>query len=79
MNEKVDVVFVGSDLHKMHLMSFTDSHAHLFQSIFHVFRKNLPSVLRRAHYMVEQKGLVVPLKDVFAHPSYSTRKAHHDV
>jgi hypothetical protein len=69
LNEKVDMVFICPNLHEMDLMSFPDPRTYLLQSIFDVFRKDLPSVLRRADDVVEQEGLVVSLENMFAHPS----------
>ena len=68
LDKKMNMVFVSSDLNKMHLVSFTDTHTNFFEYIFHFFRKDLFSILCRTHHMIKEKGLVVPLKDMFTHP-----------
>ena len=76
----MNVVFIGSNLHEMNLVSFGNAHTDLFQGILHRFGKYLPPVLRRAYYMVEKERLAVSLEDMFAHASillYGT--GHSDV
>jgi len=69
LDEEVYMIFIGADLHEMDLVSFRNSHADLFQGVFHCFGKYLPPVFCRAHYMVEEERLVVSLEDMFAHSS----------
>lgn len=74
LDEKMNMVFVSSDLDEMHLVSFTDTHTNLFECIFHFFRKDLSSILCRTHYMIKEEGLVVSLKDMFTHPPILLQK-----
>ena len=67
LDEKVDMVFIRPDLDEMHLVSFSYSHAHLFERHLHFFRKDLPPVLGRTDDVVEKQGLVMPFEDMFAH------------
>ena len=62
------MIFIGSNLHEMDLVSFPDSHADLFQGILHRFGNYPPPVLHGAYYVIEKERLVVPLEDMFAHP-----------
>ena len=62
------MILIGSNLHEMNLVSFRNTHADLFEGIFHCFGKYLSPVLRRAYDMVEEKRLVVSLENMFAHP-----------
>lgn len=61
------MIFIGSNLHEMDLVSFRNSHADLFQGILHCLGNYLPPVLRWAYYMVDEERLVAPLENMFAH------------
>ena len=69
LNEEMHVILIGSNLHKMNLVSFRNAHADLLQGILDCFGECLPPILRRAYYVVEEESLVVLLVDMFAHPS----------
>jgi len=67
LDEKMDMVFIRSDLDEMNLVSFSYPHAHIFERYLHLFRKNLSSVLSRTDDVVEKQGLVMPFEYMFAH------------
>ena len=67
LGEEMHVILVGTNLHKMDLVSLRNTHADLFQGILRCFRKYLPPVFCRAYDVVEEERLVVSFEDVFAH------------
>jgi hypothetical protein len=67
LDEKMHVVFIHPNLDKMDLVSFSDTHAHIFKRCLHFFRKDLSSVLGRAYDVIEKKGFVMPFENMFAH------------
>jgi hypothetical protein len=68
LDQKMDMVFIRPDLHKMDLVTFSYFDADLFEGYLHLFRKHFPSVLCRTDNVVEQQRLVMPFKYMFAHP-----------
>jgi len=52
LGEEMHVILVGTNLHKMDLVSLRNTHANLFQSILHCFGEYLPPVFRRTYDMV---------------------------
>ena len=68
LDEEVHVIFIGSNLHEMDLVSLRNSHTDLFQGTLHGVSKHLSPVLCRAHYVTKEERLVVPFEDMFAHP-----------
>jgi hypothetical protein len=69
LHEKMDMVFVSPYLDEMNLMTLRYPLAHIFESHLHCVRKNLSSILGRAHYVVEKERLVMPLENMFTHTS----------
>ena len=68
LDEKMDVVFIGTNLNEVDLKPFPDPHTHFLQRVFYFFGKYLPSVLRWTYDVVKQQRLIVSLEDMLAHP-----------
>jgi hypothetical protein len=69
----MDVVLICSNLNEMHLVPLANTGADIFESLLHLVRENFSSILCGAHHMVEEKGLIVSLKDMFTHPPILTQ------
>jgi hypothetical protein len=72
LDKKMDVVLIGSDLDEMHLMPLADTFADIFEGMLHLVRKDFSPILCRTHHVIEKKGLIMSLSDMFTHPPILT-------
>ena len=68
LDEKMDVVFIGTNLNEMDLKAFPYSYTYLLQRILYLFGEYPSPVLRGTHDVVKQQRFIVSLEDMLAHP-----------
>ena len=75
LNHEMNVVLIGSDLDKVHVVSWGKLQTNCFERCFHGFRKDLSAVFSRTDEMVEHAVDVVAFLDVFRHTSILPHRA----
>ena len=59
--EKMHVVLIHTNLHKVHFVPFPDSKAGFFQGLLHFLCKHLPPILGRTNDVIKEQILIMPL------------------
>jgi len=66
LNQKMDMILVGSNLQKTNLISFLDSQTDVFQDTINLLVQNYFAILGRTDKMIQQYANIVNLMCVFA-------------
>ena len=67
LHQKMNMVFVRSNLHKNNLISPFNPKAHLFQCCCNFITKYFSSAFRRTYYMVQQLRFIMTFEYMFTH------------
>ena len=65
LNHEMDMVFIGSNLKKTHIVGWGKSNASFFQDCFHWFRKYLPAIFGWTNKVIKQTINIVLFVNVF--------------
>ena len=66
LNQKMDMILIGSDLHEVQFVALLNVETDVFQSCLHFFCEDFLSVFCRTDEMIEKEGHIVTLVNVLA-------------
>ena len=67
LNQKMNMIAVKADLHKMNLVPFLYLQANLFEGLRNGTTQNFSPIFDRTHKMVQKQAFVMVLVDMFTH------------
>jgi len=74
LHQKMNMVFVGTNLQKFHLIPISDRKTDLLQYFVDVWIENRSPIFRRKHQVIQQDRDIVALLNVLAHGPILRRK-----